>query len=202
MKLYKLSAAAKILDVTVPTLYNWRLSRKIEFIQSPTGYNYLSEKQIRELSGQQIEPKNEKVVIYCRVSSTINKKNLETQKQRLISYCNAKGYQVSQIVEEFGSGINDRRPKLEKLLKDQDFTKLVVEHKDRLTRLGFNYIQTLLKKNDIEIEVVTNVDTDQEDIIQDFVSIITSYCARIYGKRRSRRNTERLIAELKNDTNK
>jgi putative resolvase len=117
----------------------------------------------------------------------------------LLNYCNAKGYKVEKIIEEFGSGINDKRPKLEKLLKEQDFTKIVVEHKDRLSRFGFNYLEVLLNKNNIDIEVINNVDTDEEDIIQDFISIITSYCARIYGKRRSKRNTEKLIKELNNE---
>ena len=85
------------------------------------------------------------------------------------------------------------------MLEKQNYTKLVVEHKDRLSRLGFNYIEVLLKQQGITIEVINNVDTDEEDIIQDFVSIITSYCARIYGKRRSKRKTEKIIEELKKD---
>ena len=72
----------------------------------------------------------------------------------------------------------------------------MIEHKDRLTRIGFNYIETLLKKDGKEIEVVNNAEDDKENIIQDFVSIITSYCARIYGNRRSKRKTEQLIKEL------
>jgi predicted site-specific integrase-resolvase len=106
---------------------------------------------------------------------------------------------VYRVIEEFGSGINDQKPKLITMLKKDDFTKIVVEHKDRLTRFGFNYLETLLNVHGKEIEVVNNVDTDEEDLIQDFVSMITSYCARIYGKRRSKRKTEKLIKELKDD---
>lgn len=140
-----------------------------------------------------------RLVVYVRVSSSANKSNLVTQKERVVNYCNAKGYKVHKIIEEVGSGINDRRPKLEKLLKEDDYTMIVVEHKDRLTRFGFNYIETLLHTKNKKIEVINNVDTDQEDIVQDFVSIITSYCARIYGKRRSKRYTEKIIEELKSD---
>ena len=193
----KLSKLARDLGVTKTTLYNWRREGKIEFVQSRTGRNFVTLKTYNTLLGIK-EKKEEGVVIYCRVSSTVNKINLQTQKERLVNYCNAKGYQVIRVVEEFGSGINDKRPKLEKLLREQDFTRLVVEHKDRLTRLGFNYIDVLLAKNNIEVEVVNLVDTDQEDLIQDFISIITSYCARIYGKRRSRRKTEKLVEELQN----
>jgi len=193
----KISKVAKDLGITTQTLWNWKWKGEIEFFKVGC-LNCLDITTYRRLLGKE-ETKKERTVIYCRVSSTINKQNLETQKQRLISYCNAKGYKVDKVVEEFGSGINDKRPKLEKLLSEQDFTRLVVEHKDRLTRLGFNYIEKLLGFNGIEIEVVNNVETDKEDLIQDFVSIITSYCARIYGHRRSKRKTEKLIEDLKND---
>lgn len=193
----KLSKVAKDLNVTKATLWNWKHKGNINFTKIGS-MNFISLNDYKRLMG--IKDKQEElVVIYCRVSNSTNKNNLYTQKKRLIDYCNARGYKVYKVIEEYGSGINDKRPKLQKLLKDQDFTKIVIEHKDRLTRLGFNYIETLLNKNNKQIEVVNNVDTDKEDIIQDFVSIITSYCAKIYGKRRSNRKTEQLIKELNND---
>ena len=72
----------------------------------------------------------------------------------------------------------------------------MVEHKDRLCRFGLNYIQKLLALQGREIEIVNPVEDDKEDLIQDFVSIITSFCARIYGQRRTKRKTEQLIKEL------
>jgi predicted site-specific integrase-resolvase len=199
-KRYKITDVATQLGVSRATLYNWRKSGIIEFEKSESGgLNFISENTYNKLLNIEKETLEEKVIIYCRVSSTVNKKNLYTQKERLINYCNAKGYQIYKIIEEFGSGINDKRPKLQKLLEEQDFTKIVVEHKDRLSRLGFNYLEVLLNKSNKKIEVVNSVDTDEEDIIQDFVSIITSYCARIYGKRRSKRKTEKLIKELKDE---
>ena len=105
------------------------------------------------------------------------------------------------MITEFGSGLNDKRPKLEKLLLDETITKIVVEHKDRLTRFGFNYIEKLLSRSGIELEVVNNVEGEKEDLIRDFVSVITSFSARIYGQRRSKRKTERLIAELEKNEN-
>jgi predicted site-specific integrase-resolvase len=73
---------------------------------------------------------------------------------------------------------------------------IVVEHKDRLTRFGYNYLEQLLKVQDRRIEVINLAEDGKEDLIQDFVSIVTSFCARLYGQRRSKRKTERLIAEL------
>ena len=197
MNFVKLSKAAKLLGITKQTLWNWKYQGKISFIKCGN-LNGLSQETLNSLLGIK-DKKEEKVVIYCRVSSTANKKNLETQKERLISYCIAKGYKIHKNVCEFGSGINDKRPKLQDLLENQDFTKIVVEHKDRLTRLGFNYLDVLLKVLGKEIEVINNAENDESDIIQDFTSIITSFCARIYGNRRSKRKIEKLIEEVKKE---
>ena len=69
----------------------------------------------------------------------------------------------------------------------------MVEHKDRLTRFGFNYLKQLWN---VEIVVVNEVAEDEKDLMQDFVSLVTSFCARLYGKRRTKRNTEKIIEEL------
>lgn len=114
----------------------------------------------------------------------------------MTDYCVAKGYRVRMVVKEIGSGVNDARPKLLKLLTDPTITLIVVEHQDRLTRFGFNTIEQLLAMQGRQIEVVNLAENGKEDLIQDFVSIVTSFCARLYGQRRSKRKTQRIIAEL------
>ena len=75
-------------------------------------------------------------------------------------------------------------------------TRIVVEHKDRLTRFGFNYIKDLWHG---EIVMINEVVEDESDLMQDFVSLVTSFTARLYGRRRSKRQTEKLIEQLQND---
>jgi predicted site-specific integrase-resolvase len=82
------------------------------------------------------------------------------------------------------------------LLADPTVTRIVVEHRDRLTRFGFNYIQQLWNG---EIIVINEVDGDEKDLMQDFVSLVTSFTARLYGRRRSKRRTEQLIKELQEE---
>ena len=132
------------------------------------------------------------------LSSSENKDNLNSQAERLTQFCTAKGWIVNEVVKECGSGLNDNRPKLIKIFKERKATKLVIEHKDRLTRFGFNYIKTLF--NDCEIIVVNECETDQ-DLFGDFISLVTSFCARIYGKRRSKRKMEQIIQSLENEHN-
>ena len=140
-------------------------------------------------------------VIYARVSSSENKSNLDKQAERLQQYAIAKGYKIYRVVKEIGSGLNDNRQQLEKILLDKNYNILIVEHKDRLTRFGFNYLELLFKEQQRTIEVVNYQENTKEDLIQDFISIITSFCVRIYGQRRTKRKTEQLIRELQDDKN-
>ena len=144
--------------------------------------------------------KDEYTAVYARVSSSENKSNLNSQADRLVQFCEANGWTVNEVIKECASGLNDERPKLCKLLKERKATRIVVEHKDRLTRFGFNYIKTLL--DDCEI-IIVNECEDNQDLFEDFVSLVTSFCARIYGKRRTKRKTEQIIEALEkeDDTN-
>jgi putative resolvase len=137
-----------------------------------------------------------RAVLYARVSSSESKNNLDAQLERLRNYASAKGYTVAYEIKEVGSGLNDHRRQLENVLAKQDWSVIVVEHKDRLARFGINYMQILLGQLHKKIEVINEVFDEKEDIMQDFVSIITSFTARIYGNRRSKRKTEKIIAEL------
>jgi len=141
----------------------------------------------------------EKTAIYTRVSSSQNESNLEGQASRLVAYANARGWGVDAVVKEVGSGLNDARPKLLRLLKDPTYTRIIVEHKDRLTRFGFKYLEVLMDERNAELVVVNKVEDDKQDLMQDFVSLVTSFCARLYGLRRTKRKTEKLIKELSND---
>lgn len=182
----KLSEYARLNSVTYRTAWQWYKDGKIE-----------GAKQLN--TGTVVVPdikkpiKEDYVVIYSRVSSSENKSNLENQAQRLIDFCLANGWIIKEVIKETGSGLNDSRKKLLKLLKERKATKIVIEHKDRLTRFGFNYIKELF---DGEIIVVNEAENDKQDLIQDFISVITSFCARIYGQRRSKRKTEKIIQEL------
>jgi putative resolvase len=188
----KLSKYANEVGVHYDTALRWYKAGKISGYRMGTGTIIITENPSKNIP----EAKNEKVAIYTRVSSTENKSNLDSQAQRLQDYCAAKGYKVETIVKEVGSGINDFRPKLIKIITDPSITLIIVEHKDRLTRFGFNYIDQLLTMQGRKVEVINLAENGKEDLVQDFVSIITSFCARIYGQRRSKRKTEKIIAEL------
>jgi predicted site-specific integrase-resolvase len=196
MKKIKLSTFAKLNDVTQRTVWNWINKGMIKFEKTSTNRVFIL------VDEENPSMKDLRVAVYARVSSSENKSNLERQKDRLVSYANAKGYQVEKIVTEIGSGLNDNRPKLEKLLIDKTIDIIIVEHKDRLARFGINYIEKLLALDGRKIEIVNPQLDEKDDLMQDFVSIITSFCARLYGKRRTKRQTEKLIQELSSNIEK
>lgn len=188
---YKISQYAKKFNVTTRTVWNWIYAGKLHIERTDTNRVLIVDDEDCDIK--------QHVAIYARVSSSENKSNLETQKQRLLDYCAAKGYQVKRIVTETGSGLNDKRPKLESLLTDYSIKIIVAEHTDRIARFGLNYINKLLEMQGRRLEIINSSNDDKKELIDDFVAIITSFCARIYGHRRSKRKTEKIIEELRNE---
>lgn len=190
----KLSQYAKENNVTYHTAWNHFHAGLIDgAYQLPTGTVVIPDHH-------KSKPNKDYIVTYARVSSSENKTNLDNQSDRLVSFCNAKGWIVDEQIKEIGSGLNDQRPKLKKLIEQNKATKIIVEHKDRLTRFGLEYIKLACNKFNCELIILNKNEDEKENIIEDFVSIITSFCAKIYGQRRSKRKTEQLIKELKNDS--
>lgn len=186
----KLSQYAKENNITYRTAWNHFNSGLIEgAYQLPTGTVVIPD-------STSLNNKKDHVVTYARVSSSENKDNLESQSKRLVDFCNAKGWTVKEEIKEVGSGVNSNRKKLLSILQKANATKLIIEHKDRLTRFGFEYVQCACDLFGCEIIILNEANDDKERIIEDFVSIITSFCAKIYGNRRSKRKTEKLIKEL------
>ncbi len=185
----KLSQYAKQQGISYRTALRWFRDGTIQGYQAPSGTIIVTESRapVKVV---------EKVAIYARVSSSEHRENLERQAERLSQYCTVRGYQVAMIVREIASGVNDSRPKLLSLLKDTSITRVVVEHRDRLTRFGFHYIDTLFSVQGRVIEVVNPAENDKEELLADLTSIIYSFCARLYGQRRAKRKTEKVVQEL------
>jgi predicted site-specific integrase-resolvase len=186
----KLSTYASENSITYRTAWNrFKLGKIKGAYKDDTGHVLVPEAS----DNINLDPR---VAIYTRVSSSENKDNLITQASRLEAYSIAKGYQILHIVKEVGSGVNDNRPKLLKLLEADDWNILLVEHKDRLARMGAGYINTLLKRQNRKLEIANQAADDTSDLVQDLVSVIYSFSARLYGLRRTKRNTEKIITCL------
>lgn len=138
-----------------------------------------------------------KTYIYCRVSSHDKKEDLLRQVKRCEDFCSQNGWAVEKTYKEIASGMNDKRIKLLELF-DSTPKRIVVEHKDRLTRFGFNYFDKILPLLNYELIVIHKDKEDETDLIKDLISIITSFCCRLYGLRRGKNKTKK-IKDIIND---
>lgn len=182
----KLSEYAKQVGVTYKTAYHWWKAGQLDAYQLPTGTIIVRE----------AKPSAAGVALYARVSSADQKADVTRQMQHLRDYAAARGYQVVSEVIEIASGLNDERPKLTKLLTDAQVGVIVVEHRDRLTRFGYSYIATLLEHAGRRVEAIYSSDTGN-DLVDDFVAVITSMAARIYGRRNAKRRAAQIQACVK-----
>lgn len=187
----KLSQYAKELGVCYKTAWNLFKQNKINGAYQLESGTVIVPNNIFDNNTQE-----NGVILYARTSSSKSKTLLENQVKRLEQYAIAKGYKIKQIVKEYGSGLNDERKLLSKILKDDNYDKIIVENKDRLTRFGFNWIQLLTGNR---IEVINESKEKDEDITKDLISIIHCFSARIYGLRRSqnlKNNIKKYIKEI------
>ena len=139
------------------------------------------------------------VALYARVSSRDQKKDLEAQLGRLAVYAATHKLNVVETVTEVGSGLNGHRRGLMRLLRNPKVQTVVVEHRDRLMRLGSEYVESSLLAQNRRLLVVDEAEL-KDDLVQDMVAVLTSMCARLYGRRSAKNRAARAVACLQKDT--
>lgn len=135
---------------------------------------------------------NGRTVLYGRVSSSDQRGDLCRQLDRLRAFAAGAGLRDVEVVEEVGSGLNGKRPRLLRLLADDSVRKIIVEHRDRLARFGVEYLEAALIAQGREL-IVVEAGEQKLDIVQDFIDVVTSMCARIYGKRAAKNRARHAI---------
>jgi predicted site-specific integrase-resolvase len=188
--------AAAVLGISPWTLRRQVYAGKVPCNISPSKRRFIPMRWIKEQLGESPKSADVRCVVYARESSSENKAAMKSQVAGLTKYATAKGYTVVGVVQEYASGVNDSRKQLGRTLKRRDFDVLLVEHKDRLSRFGFAWFETL---SPFRIEVVNVAENDTHDLMEDLVAIITSFSARLYGQRRGRKKTEAAILALKDE---
>lgn len=199
MKFLSIGDFAGKLNVSVQTVRNWHKTGKLLPHHISAGnHRYYTEEQLLRVSGV---PTKERIVIgYCRVSSIKQQDDLERQVDNIRTYMLAKGYRF-QIITDIGSGINYNKKGLNQLLCKitlNEVEKIVVLYKDRLVRFGFELIENLCRLHGTVIEVVDNTEkTEEQELVEDLVQIITVFSCRLQGKRANK--AKKLIKELVTD---
>jgi excisionase family DNA binding protein len=186
---YPLRKAAEILGVHPVTLRRWEKEGKIRCIRTPSGQRRFPRSEVLRLLGETM-PSGRRAVIYARVSSAkqAGSGNLERQRQRLEEYCRSRGYEIVAVIAEQGSGLNEKRKGLARLFRmarEGKMDLVVIEFKDRLARFGYTYIERFFNAFGVRIEVVNEEEPEslQEELVQDMLSILTVFSAKLYGSR-------------------
>ena len=141
-------------------------------------------------------PDDEPVLLtvgYARVSSHEQKSQLEPQANRLWAYAGQNQITLDRVVSEVASGLNDRRPKLRRLLADPKVGFILVEHRDRLARFGVGMVQAMLEARGGGLLVVEDKEVN-DDLVRDMTEILTCFCARLYGRRSAANRASRAIS--------
>ena len=128
------------------------------------------------------DTRQSRTVCYARVSSAGQKADLQRQADRLKAFALSMGVEAPEIVTETGSGMDDKRRKLKRLLADPTVGMIIVEHRDRLARMNAGLVESALKAQGRRIIVVDDTESD-DDLVRDMTDALTSFCARLYGRR-------------------
>ena len=205
-RLIPISEVAGLVGVTHKTLQRWDRDGTLPSMRMTKGKRRYDLDVVQKFIGQyNPTPKKDRpVCIYCRVSSHEQKQkgDLERQRNRMTEHCLKQGYKVEHILEDVGSGLSGLRPKLKtlfELVKEQKISKVVIEHKDRLTRFQFNVFEEFFGSHGVTIEYVDdgkNLPYEQE-FANDIMALIASFSGKFYGKRSAdRRKAKKELEKL------
>ena len=159
-KTYTITEAAKILNRTTKCLQQWDRNNKLVAFRTKTNRRFYTENQILDFKGLSIPLNSKQIYVYCRVSSNAQKPDLVNQKNILVQYVQSNNYKNVVYFNEIGGGLNFNRKIFNQIITDIELgkvSKLIVAHKDRLCRFGFDLIKNIATKYNCEIEIIDNI---------------------------------------------
>ena len=199
---WRYSIIDSVMDVTSRRISLTAWGRLYGFDKSTTSRLHLTGKLPPELRVEQlpngryyvvVPPESDgRCVVYARVSSNDQKDDLDRQVGRVVEWAIQQGHRPGEVVREIGSGLNGNRWRLRRLVADHTVKTIVVEHRDRLCRFGFEYLESALAGRGARIFVVDDSEVD-DDLVRDVTEVMTSLCARLYGRRSARRRAEKAM---------
>lgn len=189
-KLLTMKQAKELLGVTTKTIQNWDKEGKIIIARTPGGRRRIPLSEIERIQKGITVLSECKMVLYARVSSNEQKQKGDLDRQIEFLSKNIKPkYMLVDTITDVGSGLNDKRKglaKLMKMAKEKEITDIAIRYKDRLTRFGYHYLEEYFTSHGVTIHVLDTEETTktvQEELADDLISIITSFSGKLYGLR-------------------
>lgn len=199
-KLLTLKEAGRLLNVSKSTLQRWDRTGKLHAVRTEGNHRRYRQSDIDRIIGiEDTGGGNNEIVVatYARCSSADQKNHgdLDRQSTRLSEYCAVRKYMVGHIIKDVGSGLNDKRKgfaKLCSLVVGRKINKVVIEHKDRLTRFQFNLIKFFFNSYGVDVELLDDKEyTQQEELVNDIMMLMASFSGKCYGQRAKENNAKR-----------
>lgn len=197
----KSNKVLEILKIHRQTLHRYTKNGKIKYTVLPSGHYDYDEDSVYKLAGLKEE---RKCVIYGRVSTKKQQKDLENQINLISEFANKNGYKISKIYKDIASGISFDRKEFKEMLDEIIAHKIklvIIKDKDRLTRVSFDLWKSLFKQFDCDLIVVNvydNGDSIEKEIFEDIISMIHCFAMRMYSSRR-RKKLQLTSEDLKNE---
>ena len=191
--------AAKLLGVSVKTLQRWeREGRLTAAARTDSNRRLYTETQIREFIGlRQSISEPSRLVAYCRVSSAAQKADLVNQRRVLEEFVVAKGLANVEFVEEVGGGLDFKRKRFLALMEEigrREVKALILAHRDRLMRFGFEWFEHFAKINGCELLVLNQERlSPEQEMVQDLMTIVHCFSPRLYGLRNCRKKLDEAL---------
>lgn len=198
-KTYSISEFAKRIGRSASTVRRWESEGLLKSRRLPSGHRYFDEDDVRGILGA--PDKKRLTVVYCRVSSHGQKDDLRSQIMAMEQYCLGAGIAVDEWVHEIAGGMNFKRKKFLDIvdrIQCGEIAKIIVAHKDRLMRFGFDLFHHIAAENRCEI-VVVNQDalSPQQEMVEDLMSIVHTFSCRLYGMRKYKTEIKKDFSEYK-----
>ena len=189
----------KLIGKSVNTLQKWDRKGILPAYRSPTNRRYYTHEQYLQYRGL-ISSAQGRVIVYTRVSSPSQKKDLALQKEALRVYCLEHGIKVDEWVEDIGSALNYKRKGFNQVIEQIELgyvKRLVIGYQDRLVRFGYDWFEAFCERHGTEILVMNGESfSPEEELVRDLLAIVTVFSARLHGLR-SHKNAIRAAALLK-----
>ncbi|MFP3144382.1 MAG: IS607 family transposase [Caldisphaera sp.] len=202
-RLLRPKEACQLLGISYSTLLRWIREGKIRVVTTEGGKYRIPYSEVKKYLERREETR---AVIYARVSSADQREDLERQINYLMNYATAKGYKVVEVLKDIASGLNTQREgllKLFKLVEGRNIDVVLITYKDRFTRFGFEYLEEFFSTIGVRIEVVLGEEPKEatQELVEDLISIITSFAGKIYGMRSHKKSVfiqgvKKLMGEL------
>src|SRR5713226_794537 len=179
-----------LIGKSVLTLQKWDREGILKAHRSPTNRRYYTHDQYLQYRGL-VAQEQGLTIAYTRVSGVAQKPDLANQIKALETYCQQQAITVDEWMSDIGSGLNYKRKQFNRLMELIELgqvRRLIIAHRDRLVRFGYEYFEAFCERHHTELVVINGeAMSPEQELVRDLIAIVTGFSARLHGLRSYRK---------------